>query len=184
MDSLLSGLLRLSRLGRAALNMKQLDMNKLMSDVVASFEFQVKEMGATLEVEELPPCMGDETQINQVFSNLLDNALKFLDPSRPGVIKISGNEEKNQVVYCVKDNGIGIGEKDKETIFEIFRRLNPVDKPGEGLGLTIVRKILDRHEGRIWVESDLGKGSKFFAALPAKVTRGEECPLVFGEVAA
>ena len=184
MDSLLSGLLRLSRLGRAALNIKQLDMNNLMSEVVASFEFQVKETGTTLEVEELPPCMGDETQINQVFSNLLDNALKFLDLSRPGVIKISGNEEKNQVIYCVEDNGIGIGEKDKEAIFEIFRRLNPGDKPGEGLGLTIVRKILDRHGGKIWVESDPVKGSKFFVALPAKVTRGEESPLVFGEVAA
>ena len=172
MDSLLSGLLRLSRLGRAALNIKQLDMNNLMSEVVASFEFQVKEMGAALEVEELPPCMGDETQINQVFSNLLDNALKFLDLSRPGVIKISGNEEKNQVIYGVEDNGIGIGEKDKEAIFEIFRRLNPGDKPGEGLGLTIVRKILDRHGGKIWVESEPGKGSKFLVALPASETEG------------
>jgi PAS domain S-box-containing protein len=172
MDSLLSGLLRLSRLGRAALNIKQLDMNNLMSEVVASFKFQVKEMDATLEVEELPPCMGDETQINQVFSNLLDNALKFLDLSRPGIIKISGNEEKNQVIYGVEDNGIGIGEKDKEAIFEIFRRLNPGDKPGEGLGLTIVRKILDRHGGKIWVESEPGKGSKFLVALPASETEG------------
>jgi len=168
MDSLLKGLLRLSRLGRAALNIKQLDMNKLMADVIDSFEFQIKETGATVEVDDLPPCMGDETQINQVFSNLLDNALKFLDPNRPGAIRISGKEEKGQVVYCVEDNGIGIEDKDKESIFEIFRRLDPSASPGEGLGLAIVRKILDRHSGRIWVESELGKGSKFFVSLQTK----------------
>ena len=94
MDSLLSGLLRLSRLGRAALNIKQLDMNKLMAEVVASFEFQAKESGARIMVEGLPPCHGDETQINQVFSNLVDNALKFLDADRPVMIRISGKEEE------------------------------------------------------------------------------------------
>ena len=117
-------------------------------------------------VEDLPPCYGDEAQINQVFSNLLGNALKFLDPKRRGVIRISGRAEKEQVVYCVEDNGIGIAEKDKDAIFEIFRKLNPDDKRGEGLGLVIVSKILDRHGGKVWVESEPGKGSKFFVSLP------------------
>lgn len=168
MDSLLSGLLKLSRLGRAALNIKQLDMNKLMAEIVASVEFQLKESGTTVEISNLPPCYGDETQINQVFSNLLDNALKFLDPKRKGKIKIRGKTEKGQAVYCVEDNGIGIAEKDKEAIFEIFRRLDPEAHSGEGLGLTIVRKILDRHGGKVWVESEPGKGSKFFVSLPCK----------------
>jgi signal transduction histidine kinase len=182
MDALLSGLLRLSRLGRASLNIKQLDMNKLMAEVMASVEFQIKESEATVEVDDLPPCYGDETQINQVFSNLLDNALKFLNPKRKGKIKIRGKTEKEQVVYCVEDNGIGIAGKDKQVIFEIFRRLDPGARSGEGLGLTIVRKILDRHGGKIWVESEPGKGSKFFVSLPAKVLQGDEVPITFGEL--
>ena len=92
--------------------------------------------------------------------------MKFLDPERRGVIRISGRAEKERVVYCVKDNGIGIAEKDKDAIFEIFHKLNPDDKRGEGLGLVIVKKILDRHGGKIWVESEPGKGSKFFVSLP------------------
>ena len=182
MDSLLSGLLRLSRLGRAALNIKQLDMNKLMAEVVASSEFQVKESGVKIRVEELPPCYGNETQINQVFSNLLDNALKFLDPDRPGMIRISGKAEKGRVTYCVEDNGIGIADKDREQIFEIFCRLDPDAGIGEGLGLTIVRKILDRHSGKVWVESEPGKGSRFFVSLPANVVCNEEVPITFGEL--
>jgi len=168
MNSLLSGLLRLSRLGRDILNIQRLDMNKLMSEVVSSFEFQIREAGVTVNVEELPPCYGDETQLNQVFSNLLDNALKFLNPERPGIVRISGVAEKGRVIYYVEDNGIGIADKDREKIFEIFCRLDPDADVGEGLGLTIVRKILDRHGGKIWVESEPGKGSKFFVSLQTK----------------
>ena len=135
MDSLLSGLLRLSRLGRDILNIQRLDMNKLMSQVVSSFEFQIREAGVTVKVDELPPCYGDETQVNQVFSNLVDNALKFLDADRTGIIRISGKEEGGRVAYCVEDNGIGIANKDRERIFEIFCRLNPDASAGEGLGL-------------------------------------------------
>jgi signal transduction histidine kinase len=166
MESLLSGLLKLSRMGRANLDIEKLDMSKLISEVISSLEFQIRETGATVEIGELPPCCGDETQIYQVFSNLLGNALKFLDPKRRGVIIISGKKEKEQVVYCIKDNGIGIAEKDKDAIFEIFLKLNPDDKRGEGLGLTIVRKILDRHGGKVLVESEPGKGSKFYVSLP------------------
>jgi signal transduction histidine kinase len=166
MESLLSGLLKLSRMGRANLAIEKLDMSKLTSEVISSLEFQIRETGATVEIEDLPPCYGDETQLYQVFSNLLSNALKFLDPKRRGVIRISGKKEKEQVVYCIKDNGIGIAEKDKDAIFDIFRKLNPDDKRGQGLGLTIVRKILDRHGGKVWVESEPGKGSKFYVSLP------------------
>jgi len=166
MDSLLSGLLRLSRLGRAALNIKQLDINKLILDIVRSFDFQIKCSGVKLQIDELPPCIGDETQINQVFSNLLDNALKYLAPNRAGIIRISGREENGQALYYIEDNGIGIAEEHQDKIYEIFRRLNPEACPGEGLGLTIARRILDRHAGRIWVESEHYKGSKFFVSLP------------------
>jgi len=166
MDSLLSGLLRLSRLGRAALNFKHLNMDKLIADIVKSYEFQIKEAGVMIQIDKLPLCLGDETQINQVFSNLLDNSLKYLDPNRAGTIKISGREENGQVVYYVEDNGIGIATEHQDKIYEIFHRLNSVATHGEGLGLTIARRILDRHAGKIWVESEEGKGSIFCISLP------------------
>jgi PAS domain S-box-containing protein len=162
MDILLSGLLRLSRFGRAAITIKKLDMNKLVSDVIKNFEFQIKEDGITVQKGQLPSIYGDDMQIHQLFSNLLNNALKYLDPKRPGVIKFSGVKENGRVVYCAEDNGVGIAPRHQEKIYELFYRLDPYSTPGEGLGLTIARKILGRHNGKIWVESEVGKGSKFF----------------------
>jgi signal transduction histidine kinase len=119
--------------------------------------------------EPLTPCRGDEVKINQVFSNLVDNALKYLDPDRPGILRITGKEEDGRLLYCVEDNGMGIPEGHQRKIFEIFHRLHPGDTLGEGLGLTIVRKIVYRHGGRLWVESIEGKGSKFFVSLPKEM---------------
>jgi PAS domain S-box-containing protein len=167
MDSLLSGLLRLSRLGQAAVNIEHLDMNAILTDVTKNMEYQVKDASATVELKSLPACLGDSSQINQIFSNILDNALKYLDKSRPGMIHIYAKIEDNQNIYCVEDNGIGIAPEHQNKIFEIFHRLEPGRKSGEGLGLTIVRRILDRHNGKVWVKSELGKGSKFFVSLPS-----------------
>lgn len=168
MDTLLSGLLRISRMGRVTLTIKRLDMNELMTNVIGAFEYKIKEEKVKVQIGELPSSKGDNTQINQIFSNLIDNALKYLDSDREGIIKISGKNENEHIVYCLEDNGIGIVESHQDKVFEIFHRLNPVDSvAGEGLGLTIVRRILDRHGGKIWVESEPGKGSKFFVSLPA-----------------
>jgi PAS domain S-box-containing protein len=167
MDSLLAGLLRLARLGRAALNIKSLNMDRIVGDITKSFEYQAKEAGVTLTVEPLPPCRGDETQINQVFSNLIDNALKYRKPSRPGIIAIGGSRENGNAVYYVEDDGIGIAPEHQNKIYELFHRLDPKATQGEGLGLAITRRILDRHTGKIWVKSEQGKGSTFFVSLPA-----------------
>jgi len=165
MDSMLSALLRFSRLGRGALAIEKLDMNRLISDIAKTFKFQIKENGVRLEVGKLPPCRGDKTQINQVFSNIMGNALKFLDPNRPGIIRISGREDRGRAEYCIEDNGIGIDPAFSKKVFELFHRLNPQTGVGDGLGLTIVSKILDRHGGKIKVESEPGKGAKFFISL-------------------
>ena len=166
MDSLLSGVLQLSRVGRAALTIRQLDMNQMFSEIVASMQFAIDEAGASVQVDSLPPCRGDRMQINQVFSNLLSNALKYLEPNRPGVIRVCGREVPDRVVYSIEDNGIGIAAEHQDSIYRIFHRLDPQRGTGEGLGLTIVRRVLERHRGKIWVESELNEGSKFYLSLP------------------
>jgi len=168
MDILLSGLLRLSRSSRATVNIEDLDMDSLMVSVTDATEFQIKEAGVTLEVDNLPPCRGDVVQVNQVFSNLLGNALKYLDPERPGIIRISGKVEGEQSVYCIEDNGIGMDQAHLNKIFEIFHRLDPMHSEGEGLGLTIVKRIMYRLNGAVWPKSDLGIGSRFYVELPSE----------------
>ncbi len=141
-------------------------MNILMKEVAASFEFQIREKNVTLIVDNLPPVMGDSVQINQAFSNLIDNALKYLDPERDGTIRISGEQRDDKVVYCVSDNGLGFFEEFTNKIFDIFHRLDPSKSSGDGLGLTIVRKIVERHEGEVWAESKPKAGSSFYISLP------------------
>jgi signal transduction histidine kinase len=165
MDSLLAGLLRISRLGREGTHEEQLDMNKMMSMVVQTIEFRIKQTGATVTCAGLPACRGDALQINQVFSNLLDNALKYLDPGRPGAITISGRSEKGRSIYCVEDNGIGIPPEQQQKIFMLFYKLDPAT-PGEGLGMSIITRVLEKNHGKVWVESEVGKGSKFYVELP------------------
>lgn len=167
METLLAGLLRYSRLGRVALTVKPLNMNGMIAEILAAMKFQLDEAGAELRVDELPVCEADSVQTSQVFSNLIDNALKYRDPSRPLRIHIRGSVREGQAVYAVADNGVGIAAEHQAKVFEIFHRLNPDTTSGEGLGLTIAQRVLERQRGRIWVESEPGKGSTFYVCLPA-----------------
>jgi two-component system, chemotaxis family, sensor kinase Cph1 len=170
MDTLLGGFLRYSRLGRAALSIEPLDMAQMLRHIARTMEFQVSRAGATIEIGSVPSCLGDAVQVNQVFSNLMDNALKYLSQERAGRIQVSGWVENGQAIYRVTDNGIGIAPEHEAKVFEIFQRLNPSSGTGEGLGLAIAQKIIERLNGKIWVKSEPGRGSKFYVSLPVADT--------------
>jgi|GEM_PF-837312 len=168
MNSLIGGLLHLARLGQVMMRPEQLDMKQMMHTISNTMAYQLQKANAILEVGPMPACYGDTVLINQVFSNLIDNAIKYRDPARPLTIYISGQIEKNQIVYCVSDTGRGIPPESLSKIWELFRRLDPEGpEKGEGLGLKLVRRILDRHNGRIWGESVFGQGTRFYISLPS-----------------
>lgn len=168
MDNLLTGLLRLSRLGRAALIIENLDMNQLMGKITNSLAYQIESCGAQVLVDDLLPCQGDAVQVGQVFTNLLDNAIKYRSPDRVLEIHISNQACDGEICYCVQDNGIGIHPDYQGQVWELFHRINPRNIPGEGLGLTASRRILERLNGTIHLESEEGAGCRFFVKLPAQ----------------
>jgi signal transduction histidine kinase len=174
MDRLLNGLLRLSRLGRTPLRMRPIDMNAMMREIADSMEFELREAGATVDLGELPNCIGDADQLRQVFANLLGNAVKYR-AERPLHVSIRGSTDGKWLCYRVEDNGIGIHQDHHLRIFQIFHRLDPQGSiPGEGLGLTIVQRIVARHDGRIELDSTFGEGSAFSVFLPVRRSEAGE----------
>lgn len=174
MDSLINGLLRISRLGRVQLKAVSIDMNNLLESVLASQEHQVRRAGANIVVDSLPACWGDPSQINQVFSNLIDNALKYGSGTKMLRVLIHGEIQGDMVIYCVEDTGPGIKLEHQDKVWGLFSRLDPGGGvEGEGLGLTVVKRIVQRHRGRVWLESEQDKGSRFYVALPWKTAPKE-----------
>ncbi|MBP7651817.1 transporter substrate-binding domain-containing protein [Candidatus Dependentiae bacterium] len=170
MDFLISGLLKLSRIGRTQVKLTSVKINKLFQDILKSLTIKLQDNSCEIKITDMPDCIGDMNLLNQVFTNLIDNAVKYKKKSEILKINISGKIEGNNAVYCIEDNGTGISENNLEKIWKLFYRAcddNSIE--GEGLGLTIVKNIVQKHSGKVWVESELGKGTKFFISIPAVI---------------
>lgn len=173
-ERLINALLQLSRSGRRDLSPEPLDMNALVTATVDSLMSLVEKSGARIEVGELPPAHGDATAIGQVVSNLLTNALRYLEPGRPGHIRISGERVEGMSRYSVEDNGVGMPATAQQKLFQVFHRMRPDLADGEGIGLATVKRIVERHGGRVVAESTEGQGTTFTFSLPAgPATEGE-----------
>jgi PAS domain S-box-containing protein len=166
-SKLISGLLKVSRLSRTEIKTNEINIKKLTNNIVSTFEFLIKSNKIKIKIGELPNCYGDELMLDQLFSNLIGNAIKFISKDRASIITISGEVTNNQIVYCIEDNGIGFSTEYLDKIFLLFHRLDSKTE-GEGLGLAIVKKIIDKHNGNAWAESTQNKGSKFFISIPNK----------------
>jgi PAS domain S-box-containing protein len=165
MDSLINSLLHISRTGRLPLMVKRVDMNKLFKSIVSVQNYQITELGARLVVHELEDCYGDEGMLNQLFSNIIDNALKYRSCNRELVIGIDSEVRFNKVVYRISDTGLGISTRNLSRIWDVFYRVNSLAGSGEGIGLSIAKTIANKHRGKIWVESEEGTGSTFYVEL-------------------
>ncbi len=174
MDRLINAILKLSREGRRNLVSETLDMAAMVSRIADSIRHQTDAADAEIVIEDMATFESDRLSVEQIMANLIENALKYLDHSRPGRIVVSGKDVAGGwVEYAVADNGRGISDRDHERIFELFRRSGRQDRPGEGLGLAFVRNSVRRLGGSIDVESELGKGSTFRLKFPKRLILDE-----------
>jgi signal transduction histidine kinase len=168
---LIDALLTLSRYGRLEYRSDEIDVRALVAGTIESLHQSIEAGKAEVTVGPLPKAVGDMTAIGQVFSNLVGNALKYRRPGVPGRIEIGGKQEGAAVHYWVKDNGSGIPESAQRRLFQVFQRFHPDLAPGEGMGLAIVKRVIERHGGKVWAESTEGVGTTFHLELPGAVAR-------------
>jgi signal transduction histidine kinase len=167
MQDLIQSTLEFSRIRAEDLEkLSVISLEHPLSDALWSLQVAIDESGAKIVSGGLPQVVGDSRMISRVFQNLIQNAIKFRSRS-PLVIEIRSRIEENTCVVSVADNGIGVSMAYAEAVFEPFRRLHPKGGyPGSGLGLASVKKIIDLHQGRVWLESEPGQGATFFFTLP------------------
>ena len=165
MNTLVSGLLEYSRISSVGKPFTNVNLTDLLKKVQSDLKISIEESKSDLVIFELPEIYCDELQIRQLFQNLISNAIKFRSESAP-IIKISAERADRHWLFKVEDNGIGIDMKFKDQVFQIFSRLHSQDKyPGSGIGLSICKKILERHGGQIWLESASGQGTTIFFTI-------------------
>lgn len=168
LSNIIDALLRLSRAGRLEYHFQSVDMDATIRRIVDAMNATINQRGAEVVVRKLPGAYADPTAMEQVFANLLSNALNYLNPRRLGLIEIGvqAQDDAHFHTYFVRDNGLGIPVSAQKKIFHIFQRFHPEAAKGEGVGLSIVRRVVERHGGSIWYESEEGEGTTFFVKLP------------------
>jgi signal transduction histidine kinase len=167
MDRLISAILNLTREGRREFQPVPIDTRELIEGIVSTVAHQAAEADAQIRIEPLPAIVSDRLALEQIFSNLIDNALKYLKPGVPGDITVRGRTKLGFAIFEIADNGRGIDPKDHQRIFDLFRRAGPQDRPGQGIGLAHVRALVRRLGGTMSVASELHSGSTFTITLPA-----------------
>lgn len=174
LSTIIDALLRLSRVGRVQYQWQPVDVDATVRRVAAALRCTAAARQATIIIHQLPTAWGDPTAIEQIFANLIANALNYLNPARPGLIEVGIAEagEPGMNTYYVRDNGLGIATEYQPKLFRAFQRLHRDRAPGEGMGLAMVSRIVARHHGRIWVHSAEDAGSTFFVSLAASGETG------------
>jgi light-regulated signal transduction histidine kinase (bacteriophytochrome) len=168
MQRLINDLLDYSRVTTRGKMFVRLDVASIVGQVFANLQQRIEESHAIITQDDLPVIEADESQMLRLFQNLIDNALKFRKDAPP-CVHISAHKEEGFHVFTVSDNGIGIDLQYADRIFLVFQRLNTSrEYPGTGIGLAICKRIVERHGGKIWIESEVGKGSKFVFTIPIK----------------
>ena len=165
-NNLIEALLEYSRIGRNPLNLQAIDCNELLEEVQRGLHVQVAESRAKITVQSLPRVLGDASQLSRLFQNLISNAIHYCKLDERPRITVKAYQADNEWVFSVSDNGIGIAAEHLERIFQIFQRLDKTRVDGTGIGLAVCKKIVDRHNGRLWVESEPGIGTTFSFTLP------------------
>lgn len=174
MDRLINAILKLSRQGRRVLAPERLDMRQLIRTIEASLRHRIDDAGVTFRIEgDLPSIFSDRTAIEQILSNLIENALKYLSPARPGVVVVRGWKAEGRAFFEVEDNGRGIDPRDHERIFDLFRRSGTQDQPGEGIGLAHVRALAYRLGGVVDCRSEIDQGATFRLSVPIRYSAEE-----------
>ena len=169
MKEMIQGLLEYSRVGTQKVEFKEVNMNVELDRVLSNLHALISSNNAKITHDPLPTVRGDPEQMVRVFQNLISNAIKFRKPDVPPEIHISYSidNENSEYIFSVSDNGIGIEKEYRDKIFEVFKRLHAMGKyEGTGIGLSVVKKIIEQYNGRIWIESELGEGSTFYFTLP------------------
>ncbi|GAB3506071.1 ATP-binding protein [Spirosoma knui] len=167
MRALIRHILYYSRMGRTELNAQDIDMKQLLQTIREEVLISEKDRALTIDIEEAPGFSADPTMVHQLFSNLITNAAKYTRSQPEGRIKISGQQLGQEVIYSVTDNGIGFDMKEAGKMFELFKRLeNARQFKGTGVGLAIVKRIIGRHQGKIWYHSEPNRGATFFVSFP------------------
>jgi light-regulated signal transduction histidine kinase (bacteriophytochrome) len=171
MQALIEDLLAYSRVGTEGREFEELDSAEAAQEAILGLSMAIEESGGSVRVGTLPRVVGDRSQLVQLFQNLLSNAIKFhgIDPPQ---VDIEGKRDGAAWLFTVRDHGIGIEPQYTEHVFTIFQRLHTREEyPGSGIGLAVCRKIVERHGGRIWVDSEPGQGSAFRFTIPARGLR-------------